>query len=416
MSDRSFSDHWNFWTVKYLRQLRHSKIVLLGLVAFGIIQFLIIQYLFTTKNYSPSWPWAVPYMLVFCGIGTTFFMAIGFAHHIVTKTGKQPGLLHFVEFSPVEEGTVFRGLIYSFLLTFGGLLVACLPIWVLAVIYFPLQIHMMFFYTLIACFLTLFVFQPDFQRWLRLDMIASVVILGGWFAWLEQVTVGMAVVLLGILAAWQMVNYRESLRFQNEVSEVLPRIGQALLLLLGWGLLHYGLTFPILVLVGTFGAYASMGRALFSTPARQLEMLPKASIGRLAAFLLYGNSAGGWLWSWFMAICGWQLLMLFHDVEFWGFVFSWGLVWAEISFLLNRRLASRMPRSKVAMLYHLVIAIGLIVTGITVALIVISSGRHGEMLFRESAFVGWITAGILFFPFLFRIGRDWKIFLRGRAA
>ena len=415
MKVRAFGDNWNFWTVKYLRQMRHDKALLLVVIVLLLVQFLIFRDMFSDRNYSLSWPWWLPVLLIFCSIGTVLCMAMGFAN----PSGKKeirPGLSHFIEFTPLDAGVLFRGFLAAFLLTFGIILLSCLPIWLTGFYYFPDRIPTVLAWMGEAFFLSLFLGRPDTRCWLRIDLIAAALFLVGWIqSWFYHLPATTVLAVFGVLACWQMLGFYEALRPQVQPGGILPRLGQLGLLLAGWGLAvtSFRLDVPILAVMGGLAGVASMSGALDDIPERQLEGLPKSRACRLFAFLVYGSSAGGWLWCWATAAAGWWVLSCYKDVQFWEFVLTWGLVWAEAAFLLVRRSRRRRTRRSPELIYWVIIPFGLAVSGLMLVLFLISS-RVGsrEQYFHAAGLIGWGGAAVLFLLLLRFILHDFRCFLR----
>ena len=129
MSRHAYGDGWNFWVVKYLRQMRHDFALPVAVIILLVIEFIIFRSFLGQRHYSPQWPWCLIFMSVLCGVGTTLCVAIGFAGTSFSIGGMRPGLSHFMGFSPMDANALFRGFVLSHLLTFGVLAGSCLPIW-----------------------------------------------------------------------------------------------------------------------------------------------------------------------------------------------------------------------------------------------------------------------------------------------
>lgn len=416
MKTRAFGDNWNFWVVKYLRQMNHNKSLLLGVVLMGVIQFLILQNTFGDRYFSPIWPWVMPMMLNLCGIGTVLCVALGFASQTGKRGETRPGISHFMDFSPVEEWELFRGLLWSALLTFGVFAVSCTPIWLTMFYYMPERIGSVMLSLLTACCLTLFFIQPCTKRMYRIDIVVAIIFLVGWMMPLTELPGGALLPLAALLGGWQLLNFRESLRLPAEVSEVWMRVGQLVLLLAGWGMFYppLRLNIPILVMMGALGPLASMARVLSGIPQRQRETFPTSRFLRFFAFFLYGSSAGGWFWCWAAALAGGWILGRFPDSAFWMFLLPWGLFWAELVFLLMRVHGTR---KNVETIFHFELAAGLVVTGVMLALAaIVSVSVKSNELFLAAARIGWIAAAVMILPLLPRIRHDFRLFRRGRDA
>jgi len=412
MSVRSFGDNWNFWTVKYLRQMRHDKALLLVVIVLLLVQFLIFRNMFEEVDYSPSWPWWLPTLLIFCSIGTMLCMALGFAN-LETKKEANPGLSHFIGFAPLDAGILFRGFLSAYLLTFGVVFVSCAPVWLTAFYYFSSRIPVLLTWMGEAFFLTLFLIQPDTRRWIRADLLAAIVFLVGWMqSWFFELPVMTTLAVCGILAAWQMLGLHDALRSRMRPCGILPRIGQLGLLLAGWGLTFspFRLTVPIFAVMGALAALASMSGALDNIPERQLATLPPSRFRRLLAFLFYGSSAGGWLWCWAMTAAGWWILACYKESSFWEFVLTWGLFWAETAFLLVRKTDRRRTRRSPEFSYHVIIPSGLAVSGVMLVMFLLSSRLDGEKCFHYAGLAGWGLAAVMFFPQIPHILRDLERF------
>ena len=407
-----FGDVWNFWTVKYLRQIRHNKSLLISAIGLAIVQFLIFRVFLENWSYRPSWPWCLPWMLFFCGLASVLCVAQGFANP-TGKDGMRPGLSHFIGFAPLDEWALFRGFLLSVLLTFGMITGICLPLWVASGFFFFSRIPVLLVWMGETFFLMLFVLQPGTRRWFRADLMTAVVMLCGWTkVWFYEQPRVTTLVLFGILGLWQLLNFRETLRLPVEVSEVWLRAGQLTLLLAGWGMFYapFQLTVPILVMMGALGSLASMAGALHGVPRMQLAELPDSRLLRLPAFLLYGASTGGWLWCWAMTGFGWWILPRFKGPDFWMFLLTWGLFWAEVMFLLLRSSRRRPGRKRAPVAYHLAILGGLCVTGVALALLAISFQFDGGRVFRNAALAGWGAAALLFLPQIPRMLHDFVRF------
>lgn len=403
MSVRPFGDNWNFWTVKYLRQMRHDKALLLVVIVLLLVQFLIFRSMFGERNYSHDWPWWLPTLLIFCSIGTVLCMAQGFANP-TGKTEARPGLSHFIGFAPLDAGVLFRGFFVSFLVTFGVVLLCCLPIWLTGFHYFPDRIPTILWWMGEAFFLSLFLVRPDTRCWLRLDLIVAALLLIGWFQpWFYDLPTTTAFAAFGILAAWQMLGFYDALRPRMLPGGIPLRLGQLGLLLAGWGLTFspFRLDVPIFAVMGGVAGLASMSGALDDIPARQLAGASRSFPRRLFAFLFYGSSAGGWLWCWATAGAGWWVLTRYKDAFFWEFVLTWGLFWAETAFLLVRRSSRRRTRRSPEVIYHVMILTGLVVSGLMLVMFLLSGGLNGEECFHTAGLVGWGLAAVMFLP-LFR--------------
>jgi len=412
---RMFSDNWNFWTVKYLRQIRHDKALLLTVIALLLVQFMIFRSVFGERGYSHPWPWWLPVMLILCSTGTVLCMAMGFAN----PTGKKetrPGLSHFIEFAPLDAGVLFRGFLAAFLLTFGIVLLSCLPIWLAGFCYFPDRIPTILAWMGEAFFIALIYGRPDIRCWLRIDLIVEVLFLVGWFqSWFYDLPAAVVLTVFGILAFWQMLGFYDALRPQMQPGGILPRLGQIVLLLAGWWLAvsSFRLDVPVLAVMGGLAGLASMSGALDDIPARQLEGLPKSRLLRLFAFLFYGSSAGGWFWCWATAGAAWWILSCYKEVQFWEFVLTWGLFWAEAAFLLVRRSRRRRTRRSPELIYWVIIPSGLAVSGLMLVLFLISSREaSGGQYFHNAGLIGWWGAAVLFLPLLRFIAHDFLLFSR----
>ena len=286
MKVRAFSDNWNFWTVKYLRQMRHDKALFLTVIALLLVQFLIFRSMFSERDYPHDWPWWLPVLLIFCSIGTVLCMAIGFANPTGKKEAR-PGLSHFIEFTPLDAGVLFRGFLAAFLLTFGIVLLCCLPIWLTGFYYFPNRIPPILAWMGEAFFLALALARPDTRCWLRIDLCAMALFLVGWVqSWFYDLPAATVLAVFGVLAFWQMLGFHEALRLQMQPGGILPRLGQIVLLLAGWWLAvsSFGLDVPVLAVMGGLAGLASMSGALDDIPARQLEGLPNSQ---------WSNTIGG---------------------------------------------------------------------------------------------------------------------------
>ena len=415
MKMRAFGDHWNFWTVKYLRQMRHDKALLLAAIVLLLIQFLIFRTLFSDRDYSPSWPWCLPVQLIFCSIGTVLCMALGFSNPTEKKEAR-PGLSHFIEFSPLDAGVLFRGFLVSFAVTFGVLLLCCLPVWLTGFYRFPDRIPTILLWMGEAFFLSLFLARPDTRCWLRIDLLVAILFLVGWVqSWFYDRPAITVLAVFGVIAAWQMLGFYEALRPRMQPGGIRPRLAQLGLLLAGWGLTlpPFGLDVPILAVMGGMAGPALMSGALDDIPARQLAELPKSRFRRLFAFFFYGSSAGGWFWCWATAAAGWWVLSRYKDVQFWEFVLTWGLFWAEAAFLLVRRSRRRRTRRSPELVYWVIIPFGLAVSGLMLVLFLISSrGGSGEQYFHAAGLIGWGGAAVLFLLLLRFILHDFRCFLR----
>lgn len=418
MNGRVFGDNWNFWTVKYLRQMRHDKALLLMGIVLLLVEFLIFRSMFGERDPRPVWPWAVPLVLPLCGFGTALCLALGFANLAPRKDGR-PGLSHFIGFAPLNGGTLFRGFLLAALFTFGVLFACCAPFWLAVLWYFPTHCGELLLWTLEAFFLTLFLIQPDTRRWARLDLLVAVLFLIGWMSeWFYDLPPTTVTIVFGLLAAWQLLGFRDALPPSSAVREVWPRVGQLGMLLAGWWLSLPGfrLSEPLPVMVGALGAFASMAAALGGIPARHLEGLPGTRFRRFFAFLLYGGSAGGWLWSWAAAAAGWGILFCYKESDFWRFLLPWGLAWAEGIFLLLARYATPSQRESAAKVYHFEVAGGLCATGVILMLVVATGGGQSisTAMFEKGALAGWIVAALLFLPLIPRLVRDFRRIVGGR--
>lgn len=415
MKIRAFGDHWNFWTVKYLRQMRHDKALLLAAIVLLLIQFLIFRTMFSERDYSPVWPWWLPTLLIFCSIGTVLCMALGFSNPTEKKEAR-PGLSHFIEFSPLDAGVLFRGFLVSFAVTFGALLLCCLPVWLTGFFCFPDRIPTILLWTAEAFFLSLFLARPDTRCWLRIDLLVAIVFLVGWMeSWFYDRQAITALAVFGVIAAWQMLGFYEALRPRMQPGGIRPRLAQLGLLLAGWVLTlsPFGLDVPVLAVMGGMAGLALMSGALDDIPARQLEGLPKSRIRRLFAFFFYGSSAGGWFWCWATAAAGWWVLSCYKDVQFWEFVLTWGLFWAEAAFLLVRSAGRRRTRRSPEVVYHVMILSGLAVSAMMVVLFLVSNSGVGRArCFHNVGLFGWVLAAVLFLPQLRFILHDFRCFLR----
>lgn len=277
MSRHAYGDGWNFWVVKYLRQMRHDFALPVAVIILLVIEFIIFRSFLGQRHYSPQWPWCLIFMSVLCGGGTTLCVAIGFAGTSFSIGGMRPGLSHFMGFSPMDANALFRGFVLSHLLTFGVLAGSCLPIWLTGCWFFPERALTILAWIFDAYFLTLFLLQLDSLRWARADLMVA---LGAFpvmlFDWIHTFSDWTTVLLSGILAAWQLLNFRESLCPAACVQECRMRFGQLVLLLAGWGMLFapFRVRVPLLIGMAAAGALASMGGALNRIPQRQLEQMP----------------------------------------------------------------------------------------------------------------------------------------------
>lgn len=71
MSRHAYGDGWNFWVVKYLRQMRHDFALPVAVIILLVIEFIIFRSFLGQRHYSPQWPWCLIFMSVLCGGGTT---------------------------------------------------------------------------------------------------------------------------------------------------------------------------------------------------------------------------------------------------------------------------------------------------------------------------------------------------------
>ena len=418
MSRHAYGDGWNFWVVKYLRQMRHDFALPVAVIILLVIEFIIFRSFLGQRHYSPQWPWCLIFMSVLCGVGTTLCVAIGFAGTSFSIGGMRPGLSHFMDFSPMDANALFRGFVLSHLLTFGVLAGICLPIWLTGCYFFPERALTILAWIFDAYFLTLFLLQLDSLRWARADLMVALSTLPVMlFDRIHTFSDWTTVLLFGILAAWQLLNFRESLCPAAGVQECRMRFGQLVLLLAGWGMLFapFRVRVPLLIGMAAAGALASMGGALNRIPQRQLEQLPSPAWRRFGAFLAYGSSAGGGFWCWGVALAAWLLLPEFDSPYFWRFLVSWGLAWAEVGFLIVGWAARRSHRNVSALLYHISIPFGLFVVAAAVAVISVATGSSGEAVFRDAAMAGWAAAALLFLPQIPRIVRDFRCFMGRRC-
>lgn len=417
MNVRDFGDRWNYWTVKYLRQMRHDKALLLAAIVLLLVQFLIFRSLFSERDHSPSWPWCLPVLLIFCSIGTVLCMALGFSNPTEKKEAR-PGLSHFIEFSPLDAGVLFRGFLVSFAVTFGALFLCGLPVWLTGFYYFPERIPTLLLWMGEAFFLSLFLARPDTRCWLRIDLLVAILFLFGWVqSWFYDRPAITVLAVFGVIAAWQMLGFYEALRPRMQPGAIRPRLAQPGLLLAGWvlALPPFGLDVPILAVMGGVSGVALMSGALDDIPARQLAELPKSRFRRLFAFFFYGSSAGGWFWCWATTAAGWWILSCYRT-QFWEFILTWGLVWAEAAFLLVRRSGRRRTRRSPEVTYYAMILSGLTVSALMVVLFLVSlSGFGRAQCFHNVSLFGWGVAAALFLPLLRFLLHDLRCFL-GRAA
>lgn len=418
MSNRAFSDKWNFWVVKYLRQIRHNYALAIAVGVLLIVQFLIFRSYLGEREILRMWPpWWLVMLLIGCGVGTSICVALGFAGAAASGDGPRPGLAHFSGFAPMDVKALFRGYLFSHLLTFGILFLSCLFAWIAVIFFFPEKILIILAWMFDAYFVSLFLLQIDGTRWVRADLMLLVAMVPLFLMGeRDAVPPGTLLIFLFIVAAYQLLNFYEALKSPVEVKEVWLRVSQLGLLIAGvvFCLPPFRLREPVLIAAAAAGALASMGSAMNGIPERQLDALSGGFLKRFFAWLLYGSSAGGWIWCWVSAGAAWRLLYLYDVSNFWWLLVSWGLASAEAGFLIVTALSKRSRRGVSALAYYASIPIGCFIVGMGVALISITAGIAGEEIFRTVANCGWGAAVLLLIPNVPRLYGDFRKIVSGR--
>ena len=64
MSRHAYGDGWNFWVVKYLRQMRHDFALPVAVIILLVIEFIIFRSFLGQRHYSPQWRATVPNAVV----------------------------------------------------------------------------------------------------------------------------------------------------------------------------------------------------------------------------------------------------------------------------------------------------------------------------------------------------------------
>lgn len=414
MRERTFSDNWNFWTVKYLRQTRHnfSLVVCVGLLL--LVQFLIFRSHLGGIPLPRSWPpgWLF-ILLVGCGLGTEVCVAVCFGTPSEKKRGG--GVEHFTGFSPLDSDALFRGYLYSFLLTFGILFGFCAFTWGATVFLFPGKTFELLLWSLDTCLLSFILLQLDGMRSSRADQLVLIVLVlsllyrnlfDNHFKSLSDFSL---TIFLMLSAVYLGELLRESLLPRGAVREVALRLGS-----IAFPVAGYLIDVPFLALVPAAEAFVAMGCAVDGVPGRQLKRLSGGLCRRFAAWVFYGSSAGGWLWSWGVAAATWGILMFHREqMTFALFLVSWGLASTEAAFLIAGR--RRMRRRSRTVEFNLSILGGCFL--ILIVLFVMNSavcGLDGDAMFLTGANWGWAAAAVLLIPNLPRMVEDFRSIVLGR--
>ena len=417
MKTRVFSDNWNFWTVKYLRQARHNFSLLVCIGVLLLVQFLIFRSYLGEMPFPRSWPpWWLFMLLVGCGLGTGICVAICFG--APSEKNRGGGFEHFTGFSPLDADALFRGYLFSFLLTFGILFGSCAFAWGTAIFFFPGHALELLFWSLNCCFLSFILLQLDGRRSGRPDQLALILlVLFLLFRKLFLVSLhplpdlSLTISLL-LAAAYLALLLRESLLPRGAVREVVPRLGS--IVFPAAGIL---LDIPELSIILVACALAATGGAVDGIPHRQLKRLAGSSARRVAVWLFYGSSAGGWIWCWACAGVTWWILFSHEGGnEAWLFLASWGLASAETGFLIASLMRRRAQRSDTEKGYHGAILVGCLVVLIAFLMIGVTFGIDGEEVFRTGATLGWGVAAVLLIPNLPRMIEDYRTMVLGRYA
>ena len=421
MRFRTFSDNWNFWTVKYLRRVRHnfSLVICVGILL--LLQFLIFRSYIGEMPLPKEWPpWWVLLLLFFCGLGTTGCMTIGYG--TVSSRKRERDLEHFLRFAPMDANAVCRGFICSHLLTFGILFAACGLAWGVTICLFPEMTGRLLLWVLEVYFFSCILLQSAGRRLGRPDqslllMLAFFLLSGRIFQGeREHLTDSALTVILFFSALYLTLLFRESLLPKEAVREVGPRLALAGFLVVA---LLSGSPVPagVQALVLAIGAYASMGCAVQGVPNRQLRRLPRNGCVRFAAWVLYGSSAGGWIWSWIAAATAWAILQG-GESSLSGVLFavSWGLAWAEAGVFLLSLIRRRLRRVDATLVHGWCVVAGCGVVLVVLAMIAITFGIDGREVFRTGANWGWAAAAVLLIPNLPRMAFDFRRIVLGKGV
>ena len=414
MKKRPFGDNWNFWTVKYLRQMRHNFSLVICVGVLLLVQLLIFRSYLGDVPLPKEWPpWWLFLLLIGCGLGTGVCVALCFG----ASSGKNHGggFEHFTGYSPLDTNKLIRGYLYSFLLTFGILFGSCAFAWGGAVFLFPGKTFALLLWSLDACLLTFILLQLDGMRTSRADQLVLIVLVLSLvcrklfdhsFKSLSDFSL---TIFLMLSAVYLGLLLRESFLPRGAVREVTLRLGS-----IAFPVAGYLIDVPFLALVPAAEAFVAMGSAVDGVPRRQLKRLSGGVCRRFAAWLFYGSSAGGWLWCWGMAAATWGILMFHREQATFALILvSWGLASTEACFLIaGRRRTRRGSRTEE---FNLSILGGCFL--ILIVLFVMNSavcGLVGDAMFLVGANWGWAAAAVLLIPNLPRMVEDYRKIVLGR--
>lgn len=419
-----FSDSLNCWFLLCLKQTFHN------LTGVSIIGLLILLQLFIYDSGFSNWPPNGFFTLLLCcggGAGICVFRTFG------RPMKSDIGIKHFMDFSPIRPRQILAGLLFSygfFLLLF---LCLCLPALLTVLFYHFSRIEILgcrlWYITVVPL---AFIFLITATRWYRPDtaflVIALILLLSGpdmIKSWESRYLLSILVIVVCIFAGQLFL---AGLRPAIAERERRTRIGQLILILIGYGLSDYLQIFiasgevivcremiAVVAIAAAVSALSSMGEAIAEPSRRIRRELPRGIFRQSLEFILNGSSAGGWFWTLPIVLLAYSITDLYAQDAFWNFLvmillISGSLAYAGSMFFFRMAVRLKYPASPPAVY-------GLLTSGLTLVLIIVLStlpmfwNGKTEDFYRGFASLIWYAA-LLPFLSLRRIIADFRLFLR----
>ncbi|MDR0931968.1 MAG: hypothetical protein LBM70_02985 [Victivallales bacterium] len=418
MRIREFGDRWNFWVVKYFRQLRHSHGLVIAVGVLALAQIVIYRICADMKNYSRHWPeWWFVLLLIGCGLATTLCVARSFSAQKISG-GNSVENEHFFGFAPLNIRGLFFGHLLCHLLTFVILLAVCTAAWMVVFYQFPDKAGLILLYMLNAYLISFFVLPFYIMHYLRPDIlllyVANFILL---FNDKLNGKIQTFFCFFLIVAIYFLIDFYEALKPRILRTGIGVKIAQLGMLIAGIVLCWhpFSLRIPVLIVAAATGAFASMGAALEGIPTRQLNALSTNYVKRFCAYLGYSSSAGSWIWCWVIAVAALKLLPQFGSrSSYWAFLISLGLVCSEMSFFMGNNLMRRLGCMLSEKGYYGVLLGGYFVFSVAVMLFSVTTKIKGEEVFQIAANLGWALAILFLVLNLPRMYRDFVQIVLGR--